>query len=506
MSLDPELKSKFPTLFLLSFSTFFVCVPAAFTQVISFDLMLELNAFPSKDYMWTFPAFVAGECASMALCVCLIDRWGRKQPYLLGSYIFIIATAVCALCTDMKPFILFRGIQGFGAGFIIIACIAQIYFDVPNHKFRYAANGIMSLGFGAGMLVGIFAGRMAVDTIGWQTVFWIIMVLQAVVTYPCAKILARGGTSDMKADVPGAIILSVWVTVFVLLLQKVSCDWYVLSVEAIGGFALIIALLLLFFLVEVRNPHSVLHRKLHRGHIMLASMIFIIILGAIDMGAVGCMVKIALFTYQMSVLEAAPFFVVLVLGAATTAIAISKKIDETGHLVWLLLSGILSPIALLSVFLVKPDDPSFMFALHLFILGLAIGCLVSMLNATIQNRTNKHNNGAYISIAIMGRTAALWLGYNFYTGITNMYMAEKIGDTVKYWNSVLPVDLPYDTSLANLLVTPLREVIMLIPGLDVDIASIFADGAAVALMWGAIIFFVVAIPTALLLFGKERVL
>ena len=156
--------------------------------------------------------------------------------------------------------------------------------------------------------------------------------------------------------------------------------------------------------------------------------------------------------------------------------------------------------------LVKPEDPSFMFALHLFLLGLAIGCLVSMLNATIQNRTNHDNNGAYISFAIMYRTVALWLGYNFYTLITNVYMKDKIGATIDYWNSVLPVSLPSDTGLANLLVTPLRDVIMMIPGLDLDIANIFADGAAVALIAGAVIFAVVAIPTALLLVGREKTL
>lgn len=294
-------------------------------------------------------------------------------------------------------------------------------------------------------------------------------MLQAVVTYPSMRILANGENSRMKADFPGAIILSVWVLFLVLFLQKLMNDWTITSPESIGGIAVIMTLLLLFYLAEVVNPHSVFHRKVHKGNLMAASMIFIVIFGVIDMAAVGCMVKIALFTYQMSVLEAAPFFTVLVLGAATTAIALSKAIDRTGHLPWLLLSSILSPIALLSMLLVESDDPSYMFAIHLFILGLAIGCLVSMLNATIQNRTNKDNNGAYISFAIMYRTAALWLGYNFYTYITNIYMYGKLGATIEEWNKVLPLDLPTNSNIANYLVTPMKNVIMAIPGLNVDI-------------------------------------
>lgn len=169
-----EFTDKLPRLLLLSLSTFIVCVPAAFTQVISFNLMIDLNCFPSTLYTWTFPAFIGGECASMALCACMIDRYGRKKPYVIGSILFIIGTALCALCTEMIPFILMRLLQGFGAGFIVITCIAQIFFEVKTPKLRYISNGIMSLGFGLGMLVGIFAGKLAVETIGWSNAFWII--------------------------------------------------------------------------------------------------------------------------------------------------------------------------------------------------------------------------------------------------------------------------------------------------------------------------------------------
>lgn len=308
----------------------------------------------------------------------------------------------------------------------------------------------------------------------------------------------------MKADFPGAIVLSIWVLALVLFLQKLMNDWTVTEPASLGGIAVIIALLVLFFVVEVVNPHSVLHRKVHKGNLMAASMIFIVILGVIDMAAVGCMVKIALFTYRMSVLEAAPYFTVLVLGAAITAITLSKKIDKTGHLPWLLLSAVLSPVALLSMLLVRYDDPSYMFAVHLFLLGLANGCLISMLNATIQNRTNKDNNGAYISFAIMYRTAALWLGYNFYTYITNIYMTKEIGGTVSFWNSVLPVELPMDSNIANYTVTPMKYVLETLPGLDMDISTIFADGAAVALVVGAAIFTLIAIPVAVFMVGREK--
>ena len=499
-------KKSLPGILLLSFSTFIVCVAAPFTQVISFDLMFDLNAFPSELYAWTFPIFVAGECASMGLCAATIDRIGRRLPFLIGSILFIIFTALCAMSGNMTWFVVFRFLEGFGAGIIIVVCIAQIFFDVEDKKDRYIANGLMSLGFGGGMLVGVFAGRAFVDSIGWPVAFWIMAVMQAIVTYPCLQVLSRGERSEKKVDVPAAVLFTIAAGVFVFLLQKIQLGWSLNDVECVAVTAFLVLLMLLIVIAEFVNPDSIFHRKVHDARLTAVSMVFIVLLGVIDMGAVGFMVKVALFTYQMTVGQVGPYFFLLVAGAATTAITISKVIDRTGHLPWFILSAILSPIALLSMLLVREDDPFFMLGVHLFILGLAIGCLVSMLNATIQNRTDKHNNGSIMSFAIMVRTLSLWLGYNFYQKIADIYMENKIGGTVAQWNAILPVELPSNTTLANLLVTPLKDVIMALPGLSDQIATIFAEGVGRGLSIGAVAFVVIAVPVSLLLIGRKKTL
>lgn len=504
--MNAEIKKSLPGLFLLSFSTYIVCVPAAFTQIISLDLMLDLNSFPSNMYAWTFPAFVAGECASMALCAGILDRYGRKKPYLVGSILFIAASIACALSTEMMPFVVFRAIEGFGAGIVIVTCIAQIFFNVRDPEMRYMANGIMSLGFGTGMLTGIFAGRAIMGVIDWPVAFWIFAVFQALVTYPALNILDPGEKSDLKFNPLAVITLTLWAGLVVFYIQKLYLDWDLGMPVAQLTFAIIVFLLLVFILVEVRRHDSIFHRRVRNGKLTAASLIFIVLLGVIDMGAVGFMVKIAFFTYGMSPLEAAPFFLILVAGAATTAIAASKLIAKTGHRIWLILTTILSPAALLSMVFVTEDDPSFLYGLHLFVLGLAIGCLVSMLNATIQNRTTHHNNGAIMSFAIMTRTIALWLGYNFYQLMADVYMEERIGATIDHWNSIIPIQLPSDSSIANMLVTPLSDLLKAIPGLTDQIATYFAEGVGVGFTYGAIAFVIIAVPTVIFLVGREKLI
>ena len=97
-------------------------------------------------------------------------------------------------------------------------------------------------------------------------------------------------------------------------------------------------------------------------------------------------------------------------------------------------------------------------------------------------------------------------GFNFYQFVTDGYMEGKIGGIVSHWNEILPVEIPSNTGLANMLITPLGDLIRLLPGITDDIAVYFAEGVGQALVIGSISFVAVAVPVALLLVGREKAL
>jgi len=77
--------------------------------------------------------------------------------------------------------------------------------------------------------------------------------------------------------------------------------------------------------------------------------------------------------------------------------------------------------------------------------------------------------------------------------------------TMDHWNEIFPFELPSDSSLASLLITPLADFIRLVPGLSDKIAAAFAEGVGIALSSGAIAFLVVAVPL-LFLVGRRKTL
>lgn len=504
--METDVKSKIPALTVMMLSTFVVCTTAAFNQIISFDLKLEFNSIIEMDYQWVFPAFMIGECASMGLCAGFLDRYGRRIPFLIGSVVFLIGTLLCALSTNMTFLIFARVPQGFGAGIVIVTCIAQLFFELKEPSDRYLGNGILSLGFGAGMLVGVFIGRVAADSFGWRNFLWAVFIAQIIFILPCMRIMRNGECSERKPDIAGSVLLAVTAGYAVWFFQKVYLEWGIGTLRSMLGLGILLMLFIVIIIVEYYSPYSMANRVLKDRKIMIASLIMIVLLGCVNMGSVGWMIKIALFTYHMTILQVAPFFLALVFGAAITAVTVSKVIGRTGHRIWFLMSSLLTIIALTTFVFVRADESRFFFGLHLFLMGLAIGCLVSMLNGTIQNRTDKDSNGGYMSFAIAIRTTALWMGYNIYQYIVDPYMEKNLGATMEYWNAITGIPLPCDSMLPCILVTPFSSILKIIPDLTTQIGDVFAQAAAYGFQIMGLIFALIAIPTALFLVGSKKVL
>lgn len=498
-----------PALGVMALSTFVVCLSATLTQTIAFDIRMDLGAMAGNRYQWMFPAFIAGECATMALCGAVMDRIGRRWPFAVGSALFVIGTAICALSDNMDLFLLGRIVEGAGAGTVIVTCIAQIFFTVENKKLRYISNGIMSLGFGAGMLFGIFFGKLMLDAVGWVNYLWILLALQAVFTVPCFLVMGKGENSDRKTDIVGGTILAVTVAFFVYFLEKVYLGWGMHDTEFRAGICVLLLLSMAFVIAEMKIPHSMAHRAVDDRKMMAGCLILITLLGLIDMATVGWMVKTALFTYELSVTEAAPYFVCVILGSATAAVVISEVIDRTGHLVWIVLSAIFSPLALHSVKYIQFNESTLLLGAHLYIIGLGIGCLITLLNATIQNRTDKNSNGGFVSYAIMLRTAALWLGYNIYQAAVDGYMNDRLAGVMETVRMATGKVIPTDSTVAGLLITPMKDGIiriqeMLHIPLVEDIGTAFVGGVGEGFTVMGTVFCIAVLVTAAVFVGRRK--
>ena len=98
-------------------------------------------------YAWVFTAYLLAEIASIPLWGRLADMYGRKRIFLLGMIIFLVGSALCGTSTSMLELILFRAMQGVGAG-CLLPVAQTIVADLYTLEQRARLSAVMSAVFG----------------------------------------------------------------------------------------------------------------------------------------------------------------------------------------------------------------------------------------------------------------------------------------------------------------------------------------------------------------------
>ena len=132
---------------------------------------------------------------------------------LLGVTIFLAGSALSGLAWSMESLILFRGIQGVGAGAIFpvsLAVIGDLF--SPRERGRY--QGLFGAVFGVAAIMGPLLGGWLTDSVGWHWIFYVNLPIGAVVLYIIYRFLPslHGERPDRKLDYLGAVVFTVAVT------------------------------------------------------------------------------------------------------------------------------------------------------------------------------------------------------------------------------------------------------------------------------------------------------
>src|SRR5687768_9161524 len=102
----------------------------------------------------------------------LSDLYGRKPFLLAGVAIFVVGSALCGAATSMLGLVIFRGIQGLGAGIsqgMAFTTIADLF--PPARRGRI--SGVMGAVFGLASVIGPAVGGFLTDGPGWRWCFYV---------------------------------------------------------------------------------------------------------------------------------------------------------------------------------------------------------------------------------------------------------------------------------------------------------------------------------------------
>src|SRR6185503_21139777 len=113
-------------------------------------------------YSWVFSGFLLTSTVTMPLWGRLSDLLGRRRMYLTGLGIFLIGSALSGAAADMRQLIVFRMIQGLGAGSLLTLGMTVVG-DLYGLERRAKMQGYISSVWGLASLIGPFLGGLISD-------------------------------------------------------------------------------------------------------------------------------------------------------------------------------------------------------------------------------------------------------------------------------------------------------------------------------------------------------
>src|SRR3954465_13606025 len=122
------------------------------------------------QYSWVFTAYMLTSTVTVPLYGKLGDVYGRKNLFLFAIAVFLIGSALCGLATSMTQLVVFRAVQGIGAGGLFPLSLAVIGNIVPPRD-RGRWQGLIGAVFAASSIIGPAVGGFIVDNTSWRWIF-----------------------------------------------------------------------------------------------------------------------------------------------------------------------------------------------------------------------------------------------------------------------------------------------------------------------------------------------
>ena len=226
-------------------------------------LQSALNATVT-DVQWVIEAYSLLLSALLLVGGSLGDRYGRRRVFIIGVVIFAAASAWCGLAPGIRPLIIARAAQGFGAALLVPGSLAIISSSFREED-RGRAIGTWS-GFSAiTAAIGPVLGGWLIEQLSWRAVFFINLPLAIIVVVICYwHVPESSGNEKGRLDWLGAIVIALGLGALVWgLIESARLGFAHPAIVAtlVAGLILIVT----FVFLERRRPHPMVPLELFRS-------------------------------------------------------------------------------------------------------------------------------------------------------------------------------------------------------------------------------------------------
>ncbi|RNB87978.1 DHA2 family efflux MFS transporter permease subunit [Brevibacillus nitrificans] len=372
---------------------------------------------------WVYAVYLLTSAVTTPIFGKIADLFGRKKVFLFGCSLFLIGSMLCGLSQSMEQLILFRAIQGIGAG-AVVPITFTIIGDIFTFEERARVQGLFASIWGVAGIFGPLVGGFFVDYVSWHWIFYINIPFGLLSIWLISKNLhEKLEKRARKIDYGGAITFTIGTTalLYALLTGGNEYDWnsptmYLLLIVTV-------VFLVSFFAIQRRHPEPMIPIKLfHIREVSLPNLISFLA-SAILIG-----VTAYLPLWIQGVLKEGAIFSGMILMPMSIGWPIGATVGSR-----LLVRYGAKPISLLGIFLIvigtfcltliTMATPPWMILGMVFILGLGFGFSITIFTIVVQSAVDWSLRGVATSSNSFLRTLGQTLG----VAVLGTFLNHQIG-------------------------------------------------------------------------------
>jgi EmrB/QacA subfamily drug resistance transporter len=347
-------------------------------------------------YTWVVTIYLLTSTITVPFYGKLSDIYGRRPMLMIGISLFLLGSILSGLSQEMWQLILFRGIQGLGAGAlfpIALAVIGDLFTPAERGKYQ----GLFGAVFGVSFLIGPGLGGFLTDNVGWHWIFFVnvpIGIISLAVVWRLLPTIKRAGASR-NLDYLGALVFTVAIGFLLVGLtnksgfhlvgtQNVANDW---ADPTVGGFIAFGLLLSAFFVwVESRAREPIVPLDLWRNRTYVSSILATFFVSFGFFGAIIFLPRWFQVVRHESATNSGYLIFPMLIGLIGSSIIAGALVSRTGKYKALVLSGLVAIVVGIGLMTQLRADTEYpVLFLWMFIAGLGIGPSLSVFTIVVQN-------------------------------------------------------------------------------------------------------------------------
>ena len=380
-------------------------------------------------YSWVFSAYLLMNSITVLIYGKLSDLFGRKPILTFGIIIFLLGSILCGFATSMKTLIIFRLIQGFGAG-AVMPIATTIVGDIYTAEERAKIQGYLSSVWGISAITGPAVGGLLVQYVSWHYVFWINIPL-GILSLVGLWMYLHENVEKKKHDIDyfGAVLLTITISSLMFVLVEAGSHWAWGSWQIVSLLVLSVLALIAFVFQESRAIEPVMPFSIWKER-----SIFIANITSLTTGIMLIGISSFLPTFVQGVMEQTP----IVAGFTLTTMSIGWPIASTlagrmlisiGYRKTSIIGGVFLILGSFAFVTMSSSSGPIWAAVGSFFVGVGMGLTSTAFIVSIQSTVSWQQRGIATAANMFMRNLGNTIGAALLGGILNnrlnAYFSQK---------------------------------------------------------------------------------